>query len=229
MDKKYPFLSTANVRQNYTDEEKLKYFSAETLKSTERILEYCALNETKCIATLELLGSQTESLNRMDSGANKTNKELKEVEKNLHRIEKTCCCFPSMSYLFKLFEKPDMRFRATDKHSKKHIEQQNGSDATVKSSGRSGRKIQPKRSPSNIGCSSSINIALVTNDDLQRKISCNLVKISHSLSNLKTITSDISNEIHVQDYKIDSLNQILDSTSFTVEKANKIGERFLDG
>ena len=99
MSDRLPALQIKNENSGIIDQKNLlnmiESYSKETLKSTERMLEYCNLSETAGVKTLMALDEQGEKLNRANDGLNLVENDLESVEYNLNKLEMgifNCCC-----------------------------------------------------------------------------------------------------------------------------------------
>ena len=99
MSDRLPALQIKNENCGIIDQKNLlnmiESYSKETLKSTERMLEYCNLSETAGVKTLMALDEQGEKLNRANDGLNLVENDLESVEYNLNKLEMgifNCCC-----------------------------------------------------------------------------------------------------------------------------------------
>lgn len=74
---------------------KLDFFSASTLASTQRILDYCNESESAGVATTRVLDSQNNKITNMERGLYKMTDDIDHIEDDLNTIKQSSGCFPS--------------------------------------------------------------------------------------------------------------------------------------
>jgi synaptosomal-associated protein 25 len=157
------------------------------------------------LKTLVLLDEQGEQLDRIEEGADRINKEMKEAEKNLEGLEQCCglCVLPWQKT--KNFEKGD-DYNATWKAK---------TDGKLDANG-------PRRIIGDTGPSGKGFVNRITNDAREDEMDENLVQVSGMIGNLRNMAIDMGSEIENQNALITRVEK---KVTFILLKLNKYSFR----
>ena len=176
-----------------------------SLESTRRMVQMLDESKEAGIKTLVMLDEQGEQLDRIEEGADRINKEMKEAEKNLEGLEQCCglCVLPWKK--LKSFEKGD-DYNKTWKANEDGKLNQNGPRRIVGDSGPAGKGF----------------INRITNDAREDEMDENLVQVSSMIGNLRNMAIDMGNEIEQQNQLITRVQDkvIIFLFTFKLTKAN---------
>jgi len=178
----------------------------DSLESTRRMIQLCEDSQGAGIKTLEQLEHQGEQLQRIETGMDDINAEMKEAEKHITGMEKWCglCVMPWNR----------SRVRDTDgawKPSKADKADKKGKDnAPVINAQPDGPYI--KR---------------INNDAREDEMEENMQAVGGILGNLKSMAQEMGSEIETQNKQVDRLVAKGQSADVRINAANKRTEKLL--
>ncbi len=137
-----------------------------------------------------MLDEQGEQLDRIEEGADRINKEMKEAEKNLEGLEKCCglCVLPWQ-------RSNDMQKDPNYKDTWKANE-----DGKLNANG-------PRRIIGDTGPATKGFVNRITNDAREDEMDENLVQVSSMIGNLRNMAIDMGTEIENQNQLIDRVQK----------------------
>jgi hypothetical protein len=237
MSDRLPALQIKNENCGIIDQKNLlnmiESFSKETLKSTERMLEYCNLSETAGVKTLMALDEQGEKLNRANDGLNLVENDLESVEYNLNKLEMgifNCCCCCCVSrkdtgkrnFLFScwmILKKKCLTCRKINSCSS--INQ--SKSQTISLNSKSGSELSIK------SFKSKLNVRKEhVEDKNEKQIAHNLEQLMYSLGNLNNLAQNVNKELAIQNRHIKEIGNHANLTVSHVHDADKFGRRLLN-
>lgn len=182
----------------------------ESLDSTRRMIQLCEDSQAAGTKTLDQLDRQGEQLNRIETGMDEMNAEMKQAEKHITGMEKWCgiCVCPWNR---------TRKVRDTDGTWKKPKEDSSSSKAV---------KGQPKASKAG-AVPDGPYIQRINNDAREDEMEENMEAVGNILGNLKSMASDMGNEISKQNDQIDRVTMKSQGVDSRIAVANKRTEKLL--
>jgi hypothetical protein len=234
-----PTIVTEGIQEN--DSKKLQQiiasYSQETLKSTERMLEYCGLSENAGVKTLMLLDEQGEKLNRANEGLNVVENDLESVENNLNRLEFDCCCCcysrraKNRGGLFSCcvgFVRKKCGY-CKKTNSCSNLSRQSSQEVTSLRSKNESASIM--KSNSNINSNTEVNITPIStniNTATENQIAQNLEQLMYSLGTLNSLAQNVGTELGGQIKQIKVIAQHANLAVNQVHDADIVGKRIIN-
>jgi hypothetical protein len=209
-------------------DEKLKYYSTETLKSTERILQYCMISENNAHKTLVCMENQKDKFNIVGHGLDETDNELVEIENNLNELKKNFCCFTvsltGLKRFCKHFQRPhNEKCKPCRQNKRMHSFTMN-----VINNNDNSRKLKTKSPCKTSDCSSSsIHILLGNEITEENQIARNIAKLTNSLCTLKSMATNIADELSVQNNQIELFDNKITSAACNLRRIDQTGKSLL--
>ncbi|XP_065175072.1 synaptosomal-associated protein 23-like [Sycon ciliatum] len=185
----------------------------ETLESTRRMVALTQETQEVGVKTLEELDAQGEQLDRVETGLDNINADMKKAERNLTQMEKCCglCLCPCG------------RTRSIERDPRYGKAFSGGAyekeDEVVSSQPRSGG---PSGSGRGSGAQQSQggNIQRITNDAREDEMDENMDLVSNAVSNLKNMAMDMGNELERQNVQLDRINDKAEMNDERIQHAN---------
>lgn len=172
----------------------------ESLESTRRMISLCEESKEAGIKTLVALDDQGEQLEKIDSGMDSINADMKIAEQALKGMELCCGIFPK-------FWKKSNDFKEDDAIWK------NGED------GGTGGGGPPPTGMGNMGPTGGY-VAKITNDDREEEMEENMQQVSTMIGNLRNMATDMGTEVQNQNAQLDRINLKGASNEARVKMAN---------
>lgn len=181
----------------------------ESLESTRRMIALCEESHTAGSKTLEMLETQGEQLNRIEGGLDNINAEMKQAEKHLTGMEKWCglCVCPW-----------NRRKKIKDVDESKWENKGDGTVVRTQPLGHDQREG---------GGSGGPYIQRITNDAREDEMEDNMQVVGSMLSNLKSMATDMGQEIEKQNTQLDKIGAKATGAQMKIESANKRTEKLL--
>jgi synaptosomal-associated protein 25 len=137
-----------------------------------------------------MLDEQGEQLDRIEEGADRINKEMKEAEKNLEGLEK-CCGLCVLPWQRSNTMEKDANYKDTWKSNE---------DGKLNANG-------PRRIIGDTGPATKGFVNRITNDAREDEMDENLVQVSSMIGNLRNMAIDMGTEIENQNQLIDRVQK----------------------
>jgi len=179
----------------------------ESLESTRRMVQMVEESQSAGTKTIEMLENQGEQLNRIESGLDNINADMKEAQKHLTGMEKWCglCVMPW-----------NRRKKIKDIDESKW---ESNSDGTV---------VKRQPGAGNQGSSSGgPYIQKITNDAREDEMEDNMQAVGSVLGNLKSMAADMGGEIDRQNKQLDKIDVMASGADMKIGAANKRTEKLL--
>jgi len=180
----------------------------ESLESTRRMVHMVEESQAAGTKTIEMLENQGEQLNRIESGLDNINADMKEAEKHLTGMEKWCgLCVMPWNRRKKIKDIDDSKWETS-------------ADGTV-------IKKQPGAGTDQSGGSGGPYIQRITNDAREDEMEDNMQVVGSVLGNLKNMAADMGNEIDRQNKQLDKIDVKASGADVKIGVANKRTEKLL--
>jgi len=179
----------------------------ESLESTRRMVQMVEESQSAGTKTIEMLENQGEQLNRIESGLDNINADMKEAQKHLTGMEKWCglCVMPW-----------NRRKKIKDIDESKW---ESNTDGTV---------VKRQPGAANQGSSSGgPYIQKITNDAREDEMEENMQAVGSVLGNLKSMAADMGGEIDRQNRQLDKIDVMASGADMKIGAANKRTEKLL--
>jgi len=179
----------------------------DSLESTRRMVQMVEESQSAGTKTIEMLENQGEQLNRIESGLDNINADMKEAEKHLTGMEKWCglCVMPW-----------NRRKKIKDIDESKW---ESNADGTV---------VRRQPGGSNQGAESGgPYIQKITNDAREDEMEDNMQIVGSVLGNLKSMAADMGGEIDRQNKQLDKIDVKASGADVKIGAANKRTEKLL--
>lgn len=185
----------------------------ESLESTRRMVQLTAETQEVGVNTLATLEEQGEQLDRVETGLDNINADMKKAETHLTQMEKCCglCLCPcnrSKDY--------SKDARTTSAFSASAYEKE---DQVVAS--QPGRQGGSGRGAGGQQQQSGAYIQRVTNDAREDEMEENLGLVSNAVGNLKNMALDMGNELERQNVQLDRINDKAELNDDRIQAANQ--------
>jgi len=179
----------------------------ESLESTRRMVHMVEESQAAGTKTIEMLETQGEQLNRIESGLDNINADMKEAEKHLTGMEKWCgLCIMPWNRRKKVKDIDESKWEAS-------------ADGTVVRKQPGGANDQ--------GGSGGQYIQRITNDAREDEMEDNMQVVGSVLGNLKNMAADMGSEIDRQNRQLDKIDIKASGADTKIGVANKRTEKLL--
>lgn len=182
----------------------------ESLESTRRMVQMVEDSQSAGTKTIEMLEHQGEQLNRIETGLDNINADMKEAEKHLTGMEKWCglCLMPW-----------NRRKKVKDFDESKWETSQDGTVVKRQPGAASGETMGDG--------SKGPFIERITNDAREDEMEDNMQSVSNVLGNLKNMAADMGEEIGRQNKQLDKIDIKASGADVKIGVANKRTEKLL--
>ena len=211
----------------------MESISKETLKSTERMLEYCNGSEKAGVKTVMALYEQGEILNRANDGLNLVENDLESVEYNLNKLELgifNCCCCCCVSRKYE--EKKNFLFSCWTIFKRKCLTcRKINSCSSLNKSKSQSISINSKSAGSELSIKkfkSKLNITKDIEDKNEKQLAQNLEQLMYSLGNLNNLAQNVNKELASQNKHLEGISKHANITLNHVQDTDKFGRRLLN-
>jgi len=181
----------------------------ESLESTRRMMRLVEESQDAGGKTLEALNDQGEKLDRIEGGLDKINADMKQAQKHLTGMEKWCG----------LFVCPWNR--------RKKIKDVNDSIWEEKGDGTVVRKQPGQGSDRSDADKAGPYVQRITNDAREDEMEDNMQAVGSILGNLKSMASDMGNEIEKQNKQLDTIHTKAGGADIMINQATKRTDKLL--
>lgn len=182
-----------------------------SLESTRRMVNLCEESKDAGIRTLVMLDEQGEQLERIDTGMDTINQDMKEAEKNLSDLGKCCGLFTCPWQKGKNFDK-DPNFAGAFKGN------QDGS------AGGMGARVIDDRN--GLGPSGGY-VTKLTNDAREDEMEENVGQVTTMIGNLRNMAMDMGQEVNNQNRLLDGISTKAVSNEARISEANNRAAKLL--
>jgi len=181
----------------------------ESLESTRRMMRLVEESQDAGGKTLEALNDQGEKLDRIEGGLDKINADMKQAQKHLTGMEKWCG----------LFVCPWNR--------RKKIKDVDDSIWEEKGDGTVVRKQPGQGSDRSDADRAGPYVQRITNDAREDEMEDNMQAVGSILGNLKSMASDMGNEIEKQNKQLDTIHTKAGGADIMINQATKRTDKLL--
>eukprot|EP00088_Acartia_fossae_P070707 TRINITY_DN9542_c0_g1_i3.p1 TRINITY_DN9542_c0_g1~~TRINITY_DN9542_c0_g1_i3.p1 ORF type:complete len:229 (+),score=72.90 TRINITY_DN9542_c0_g1_i3:42-689(+) len=181
----------------------------ESLESTRRMMRLVEESHDSGAKTMEALNQQGEQLERIEGGLDKINADMQQAQKHLTGMEKWCgLCVCPWNRAKKIKDVDDSIW-------------ENKGDGTVV------RKQPGKGNDQSDAERNGPYIQRITNDAREDEMEDNMQAVGSILGNLKSMATDMGNEIEKQNKQLDTIGTKTAGADIMINHANKRTEKLL--
>ncbi|KAM7539108.1 hypothetical protein Aperf_G00000057995 [Anoplocephala perfoliata] len=187
----------------------------ESLESTRRMVTMAEESHQMGSATMEQLYHQGEQLDRVNEGMNTIHEDIKNTEKNLDNLEKCCG----------LFVLPWKRVKR--KGNDKHFKSKDYSSVTTNQPAGGTRGKTPSGAKVPLTQPEGPFITRILDDDRETEMENNLNHVSNIVGELKTMATDMNQEIKIHNKKLDDIAAKTDDNQLRLNVAQSQANRIV--
>merc|ERR1711936_1126474 len=186
-----------------------------SLESTRRMVQMVEESQSAGTKTIEMLENQGEQLNRIESGLDNINADMKEAEKHLTGMEKWCglCVMPW-----------NRRPKVRDVDGTWQSNNKSNGATKNQPAGKSGGGNVPDGGATG---GNQQYVRRINNDAREDEMEENMQAVGGILGNLKSMATDMGAEIEKQNSQLDRINDKGGNVGMRIDSANKRTEDLL--
>ena len=191
----------------------------QSLESTRRMVQMTTETQEVGVTTMAALEEQGEQLDRIETGMDNINQDMRQAEKSLTQMEKCCglCVCPCKKS--KNFDRDARHAGAFSGGAYDKEDEVVARQAARSGGGASGRGAG--------GQQSGGYIQRVTNDAREDEMDENLGMVSNAVSNLKNMALDMGDKLEQQNVQLDRINDKAEMNDERIQDANRRAKNVL--